>query len=139
MTKKIKYVKKDGAEELRKYTVSTRMNEAEIKKLDFLRGSQSRGNYIRTVFFGDSRLKAVPEINIKLYRHINQTTANLNQLAKHFNKYGLDTELIEQTRETLNELRRLATTGVTLVKKNAVQDEQDEAESDPEPDLNKDF
>lgn len=132
-----KYVTKEDADQLRKYTVSTRMNQSEIERLDFLRGSQSRGNYIRTVFFGDNRLKVVPEINQKTYKHITQTTANLSQIAHHLNKHGLESSEIEEIRAALNEVKRQAI-GFTSVSPTAEKDDEDEPDDIDDPELNAD-
>lgn len=133
-----KYVKKKDAEQLRRYTVSTRMNQSEIEQLDFLRGSQSRGNYIRTVFFGDNRLKVVPEINQQVYKHINQTTANLNQIAHHLNKHGIENSDVEEIRAALNEVK-LQAIGLKLVSETAEKDDEDEPIELDDPHLNADF
>lgn len=125
--KKQKYVTKKGADELRKYSVSVRMNQFEIDRLDYLRGDISRGNYVRTIFFGDQRQKIVPEINVATRRQLIRTLSNLNQIAHHLNAKGSDSLAVDDVKAALTDVCN-ALYAVTFVDTNDAEDDEDESQ-----------
>lgn len=73
----------------RGHTVSVRLNDAELARLDSLRDSvrMQRGEYLRAGAL--HRLPpTIPAINREAWAGLARSAANLNQLARHLNEGG---------------------------------------------------
>lgn len=75
------------AADKRGHTVSVRLNEAELARLDLLRDAvqMQRGEYLRAAAL--HRLPpTIPAINREAWAELAREAANLNQFAKHLNQ-----------------------------------------------------
>lgn len=96
----------------RNVTVSLRMNECELAWLDRERAKRDmrRGPFMREAAM-HSLPPTIPELNLKTWRELSRSMANLNQLTRALNQKGsarsatLSVALAE-TREQLKHVRR---------------------------------
>jgi len=75
------------ATDKRGYTVSVRLNDAELARLDSQRDAvqMQRGEYLRAAAL--HRLPpTIPEVNREAWAALARTAANLNQIARHLNE-----------------------------------------------------
>lgn len=72
------------AVERRTHCVSVRLNDAELKKLDGVRGKFQRGEWLRMAAL-DELPPSIPEVNRDMWVKLARSAANLNQIAHHLN------------------------------------------------------
>jgi hypothetical protein len=91
--------------EKREHTVSTRLNCAELARLDSLRApvQMQRGEYLRAAAL-DRLPPMIPAINREAWVTLSRSAANLNQLAVRLNADGRVEA--EEVREALADFRR---------------------------------
>lgn len=63
-------------QELRNFTVSCRLNEAEVQRLDCLRKRLTKGGFLRLCFL-DCVPQSIPEINQQAYLELSKVAGNL--------------------------------------------------------------
>lgn len=93
------------AADKREHTVSVRLNEAELARLDAQRSAvqMQRGEYLRAAAL--HRLPpAIPVVNREAWMALSRTAANLNQIAKRLN-VG-DSVILEELVDELAAFRR---------------------------------
>lgn len=93
------------AADKRRHSVSVRLNDAELARLDALRETvrMQRGEYLRAAAL--HRLPpSIPAVNRRAWAELARTAANLNQLARRLNA-GEALELAE-VRAAVDDLRR---------------------------------
>jgi hypothetical protein len=91
--------------EKRGHTVSTRLNAAELERLDSLRApvQMQRGEYLRAAAL-DRLPPMIPAINRDAWVTLSRAAANLNQVAARLN--GGDLVGMEEIRAALADFRR---------------------------------
>lgn len=90
-------------DELRIYTVSARLTNAELVALDGKRGPYQRGTYMRLSTF-DRLPPTIPSINVTAWTELSRAAANINQIAKSLNEGEVAD--IAQIRSELADFRR---------------------------------
>lgn len=92
--------------DLRSHTVSVRLNEIELARLDKWRAtvSMQRGEYLRAAAF-ETLPTPIPEINRQAWAELARVGANLNQVAKQLNEGSRLADLAGDAVEVLRELR----------------------------------
>lgn len=80
-------------EDKRKHAVTCRLTDAELVRVDRLRGNMTAGEWIRTAALGRPP-RIVPELNRSAWLELSRAASNLNQLARqgHFT----DVDVTEQ-------------------------------------------
>ncbi|HDR9165939.1 plasmid mobilization protein [Burkholderia vietnamiensis] len=93
--------------DLRSHTVSVRMNEIELARLDTWRStvSMQRGEYLRAAAF-ETLPTPIPELNREAWADLARVGANLNQIAKQLNEGSRLAEMAGETLTVLRELRQ---------------------------------
>lgn len=91
--------------EKRGHTVSTRLNDAELERLDSLRTPvrMQRGEYLRAAAL-DRLPPVIPEINREAWIALSRSAANLNQISARLNAHDLVG--VEEIRAALADFRR---------------------------------
>ncbi|MGZ3237207.1 MAG: plasmid mobilization relaxosome protein MobC [Burkholderiaceae bacterium] len=74
-------------EEKRVHTVSVRLNDVELSKLEKTRGKYQRGEWLRIAAL-DKLPPTIPVINQQAYAELARSAANLNQISRHLNEGG---------------------------------------------------
>lgn len=93
------------AADKRRHSVSVRLNDAELARLDALREPvhMQRGEYLRAAAL--HRLPpSIPAVNRQAWAELARTAANLNQLAHRLN--AGETLALAEVRAAVDELRR---------------------------------
>ena len=106
-----------SSDELRHHSVSCRLTDAELVKLDGLRGSVRRGEWLRLAAFGKAP-RPVPSLNIEAWRELARTASNLNQLAHSSNADeevdGVElADVLSSLRTELNQIRLMLIGGAS--------------------------
>lgn len=80
----------------RTHTVSARFNPAELHHLDVLSASVGlrRGEFLRVAAL-ESVPPTIPELNKHAWIKLSKSAANLNQLARHINENGVQSDITE--------------------------------------------
>jgi hypothetical protein len=91
--------------EKREHTVSTRLNDAELERLDSLRApvQMQRGEYLRAAAL-DRLPPMIPAINREAWVALSRSAANLNQISARLN--ARDQVGVEEIRAVLADFRR---------------------------------
>jgi hypothetical protein len=70
------------------------------------RGKLSRGAFVRNASL-DRKIASIPPLeNLKAWQHLSNTTSNLNQLTKHFNRLDISPDDIISVKNLINQLKR---------------------------------
>lgn len=96
-------------DELRKHSVSCRLTDSEINRIDTSRPTGwRRGSWLRALALDRKLPKKIPAVNLTAWKVLATAVANLNQISKHLNqKLRTDlqrSELLE-LRESVQQLR----------------------------------
>lgn len=101
------------AHKQRRHPVSCRLTDAELARLDGLRGAVSRGEWLRLSALSKPP-RIVPALNKSAWSDLSRVAGNLNQISRHINEVGGspsdEVELrktLSQLSEQVSELRRL--------------------------------
>jgi len=93
-------VKKLPPNRLRSYSVTVRLNEVELSKVN-----QSRGQLSRSCWLRSSALQqlppSVPEINRDAWRKLTSSLQKLNDLTSYLNRRGTDAQPLSKEVDTL--------------------------------------
>lgn len=91
--------------ERRTHTVSVRLNDAELNKLDSMRSKYQRGEFLRMSAI-DKIPPQVPAVNSAAWVELSRSSANLNQIAKYINEVDpRGNEFMNRLRGELKEFR----------------------------------
>lgn len=110
------------AADKRRHSVSVRLNDAELARLDALREPvrMQRGEYLRAAAL--HRLPpSIPAVNRQAWAELARTAANLNQLAHRLN--AGETLALDEVRAAVDDFRRRLI-GVS----NDIEEQQDESQ-----------
>ena len=91
----------------RTHTVGVRLSPTELAELDAVRGTVSRGAWLREAALNASARRAVPAppaINIETWRQLAGAANNLNQLVAWMHQHN---KFTDEVRETVNNIREL--------------------------------
>lgn len=91
------------SEELRTHCVSVRLNKNELIKLNAIRGSYNKGEWLRMSFL-KTLPPVVPTINTEAWRKLSDISQKLNCIALHIDSKSKDSQL---THTELFAVRRL--------------------------------
>jgi hypothetical protein len=79
-------------EALRTHCVSIRLNNAELSKLNTLRGYYAKGEWLRMAFL-HKLPSIIPEINIEAWKALSEISQKLNRIAIHIDAKSKDSKL----------------------------------------------
>jgi hypothetical protein len=96
-------------DELRKHSVSCRLTDSELSKIDISRpAGWRRGSWLRALALDRHLPKKIPAVNLHAWKILATAVANLNQISKHINQ-NLRTDLhkseLIELRESVQQLR----------------------------------
>ena len=94
---------------LRTHCVSVRLNNAELSKLNTLRGDYAKGEWLRTASL-QKLPTIVPPINIEVWKTLGEINQKLNRIALHIDSKNKDSKLTHTelfaVKRQLQELRQ---------------------------------
>ncbi len=90
-------------ETLRTHCVSVRLNNAELSKLNTLRGDYAKGEWLRMASL-QKLPTIVPPVNINTWKTLGEINQKLNRIALHIDSKSIDSQL---THTELFAVRRL--------------------------------
>ncbi|AVO80482.1 hypothetical protein DA103_19445 [Enterobacter cloacae] len=94
---------------LRTHCVSVRLNNAELSKLNTLRGDYAKGEWLRTASL-QKLPTIVPPINIEAWKTLGEINQKLNRIALHIDSKSKDSQLTHTelfaVKRQLQELRQ---------------------------------
>jgi|SRR5690606_25304867 len=97
------------SEELRTHCVSVRLNKNELIKLNTIRGSYNKGEWLRMSFL-KKLPPVVPTINTEAWRKLSDISQKLNRIALHIDSKSKDSQLTHTelfaVKRQLQELRQ---------------------------------
>jgi len=91
-------------EEQRRHAVSCRLTDAELARLDELRGEVSRGEWLRLAAMAKPP-RIVPTVNKVAWADLSRVAGNLNQLNRSINEGKLTTKDVAGAGRMLMDLR----------------------------------
>ncbi|HGZ2416000.1 TPA: hypothetical protein ACOJA7_002587 [Citrobacter freundii] len=77
---------------LRKYCISVRLNNAELSKLNTLRGNRSKGEWLRMASL-QKLPTIVPPINVEAWKTLGEINQKLNRIALNIDSKSKDSKL----------------------------------------------
>jgi len=85
---------------LRRYSVTVRLNEVELSKVNQSRGQLSRSCWLRSSALQQLR-PSVPEINRDAWHELTSSLQKLNDLTSYLNRRGTDAQPLSKEVDTL--------------------------------------
>lgn len=94
-------------EDRRRHGVTCRLTDAERDHVDTLRGSVTRGEWLRRAALS-APPRIVPELNQQAWLELSRLAANLNQLSRAVNEGRLERPLVDlaELRQQVQKLRQ---------------------------------
>lgn len=92
------------ASEQRRHPVSCRLTDAELARLDALRGQVSRGAWMRLAALGKPP-RIVPEVNKVAWADLARAAGNLNQITRAINEGRLPVKDVPSVGKAVMEVR----------------------------------
>lgn len=90
--------------DLRTHCVSSRLNSAELVRLDELRGRTPRGEWMRLAML-DALPPCIPPLNADAWVALSRASSNLNQITQLLHLNGFDTDLLDVIYNELHDFR----------------------------------